>query len=216
MRHLDSRQPSYVTTLIAMRSNESLSSEALDTLFESAHTTRAFEPGPAPVSQVRAAYEDLRWAPTAFNSQPLRLDLVESESSREELAQHMLGANPTTVINAPLALVASADLDLHNSMAELGAPDSLLQRLAQDREWRVHTSKTSAHIQLGYLILALRAHGLDVGVMTGARFPDIDRMLHTNQAWESIAVLVVGHATAEGAHSPRKARHDFDRIARIH
>ncbi|MDU0347877.1 malonic semialdehyde reductase [Actinomyces sp. MRS3W] len=188
--------------------------DALAVLFTNAHTARSFRDEPAPVEQVRRAYDNARWAPTALNSQPLRLDLLASPESRQRLVPLMAGMNQDSVLSAPLALIVSADIALEKSMRALGAPEEMLQRLAGSMEMRQGLARDSALIQLGYLVLALRAEGLDVGVMTGADLPGIDAEFHADRPWQTIAVVCVGHGD-ESAFHPRSPRHDFDDVSQV-
>ncbi|SDN75951.1 3-hydroxypropanoate dehydrogenase [Actinomyces ruminicola] len=194
--------------------NTAVSDDALAVLFTNARTARSFRDEPAAIEQVRRAYDNARWAPTALNSQPMRLDLLASPESRQRLVPLMAGINQEPVLGAPLALIVSADLALEQSMRELGAPEQMLQRLAGSLEMRQGLARDSALIQLGYLVLALRAEGLDVGVMTGADLPGIDAEFHADRPWQAIAVVIVGHADAD-AYRPRAARHDFDAVSQV-
>lgn len=198
-----------------MSSHDPASDESLlAALFTDAHTARSFRDEPAPIEQVRRAYNNARWAPTALNSQPMRLDLLASPESRQRLAPLMAGINQEPVLGSPLALIVSADLALEKSMRELGAPEQMLQRLAGSLEMRQGLARDSALIQLGYLVLALRAEGLDVGVMTGADLPGIDAEFHADRPWQTIAVVTVGHGDADAFH-PRAGRHEFDAVSQV-
>ncbi|NDR54315.1 malonic semialdehyde reductase [Actinomyces sp. 565] len=192
-----------------------VSDEALlAALFTDAHTARSFRDEPAPIEQVRRAYDNARWAPTALNSQPMRLDLLASPEARQRLAPLMAGMNQEPVLSAPLALIVSADLALDKSMRELGTSEQMLARLAGSLEMRKSLARDSALIQLGYLVLALRAEGLDVGVMTGADLAGVDAEFHADRPWQAIAVVCVGHGDADAFH-PRAGRHEFDAVSQV-
>lgn len=194
-----------------------LDREALDVLFEGSHTTQLFTDEKVDARLIRRVYEDLRWAPTAMNNQPLRLELVESEEARARLLPHMAGFNREKTGKAPLTLIASFDLDWHRHMPHL-AP--FRQGFAEDAEgkpgMRESMGRTNGWIQIGYLILALRAHGLHVGPMAGFDGDGIDAEFHADNGWKTLCVLNVGHAPAdhEKAQQPRQGRLEFEQAAK--
>src|SRR5699024_9710606 len=59
---------------------------------------------PAVIAQ---AYEDIRWAPTQMNSQPLRLTLVQSPAAKYRLGPHMKRGNRDKTLAAPLTVIAA-------------------------------------------------------------------------------------------------------------
>ena len=59
-----------------------LDAAAQDLLFREARTANTFTDEPVTDEQVAAIYDLVRWAPTAMNSQPLRVTLVRSDEAR--------------------------------------------------------------------------------------------------------------------------------------
>ncbi|MDO4888705.1 MAG: malonic semialdehyde reductase [Actinomycetaceae bacterium] len=196
------------------RNIPAVNDDALAALFTSARTARTFLAEPAPTEAVRRAYENARWAPTAFNSQPLRLDLLASPQSRQRLVPHMMETNRETVAGAPLTLITSAETAPGQSMRTLGAPERVLDIVSSSPDAGAGLARDSALIQLGYLVVALRAEGLDVGVMTGADMSGVDDEFHRDSSWRTIAIVNVGHAAAD-AYRPRSGRHEFDAVSRV-
>lgn len=195
-----------------------LDRKALDALFEGSHTTQLFTDERVDPELIRRVYEDLRWAPTAMNNQPLRLELIESDEAKARLLPHMIAFNQEKTRRAPLTLVASYDLDWHRHMPHL-AP--FREGFAEDAEgkpgMREGMGRTNGWLQIGYLILALRAHGLQVGPMAGFDGDGIDAEFHGDTNWKSLLVLNVGHAPAghEKAQQPRQGRLEFDQVATV-
>ena len=214
--HNDAEDHAHATTPEDMDAR--LDRQALDVLFEGAHTTQLFTEEKVDADLVRRVYEDLRWAPTSMNIQPLRLDLIESAEANARLAPHMVEFNREKTEKAPLTLIASFDLDWHRHMPHL-AP--FREGFAEDAEgkpeMRESMGRSSGWIQIGYLILALRAHGLQVGPMAGFDAAGIDAEFHTDNNWKTLLVLNVGHAPAadEKAQQPRQGRLEFDQVATV-
>ena len=190
----------------------------IDRLFAGRHTTQLFTDEPVDLALIERAYEDLRWAPTAMNNQPLRLDVVASPEARARLAPLMAGPNRAKTARAPLTLIASYDVDWHRHMGHL-AP--FRQGFAEEAEgkpgMREAMGRTNALIQVGYLLVALRAHGLEVGPMAGFDAAAVDAEFHPDRAWTSLLVINVGHAAAddEKAQQPRQGRLEFAQAARV-
>ncbi len=196
-----------------------LDSKALDALFTGRRTTNFFAGTPVDPALVRESYEDARWAPTSMNIQPLRITVVQKGSSRDALVEHMMDGNKEKTAAAPLTVVAAFDPDWHEHMDTLfPVIPGLRENFAGQPEARLAMGRDNAFLQLGYLLLSLRAHGLEVGPMTGIDAEGIDSALHAEKGWKTLAVVNVGHgpdSAAEGAQYPRNPRFEFDEVSQV-
>lgn len=196
-----------------------LTEEQLAVLFEGAHTTNTFTDEPVDVALVQRVYEDLRWAPTAMNNQPLRLTVVDSAAARDRLVAHMAPGNQDKTASAPLTLVVAYDPRWHEHMPHL-APhrEGAREQFEGKAEAREGMARTNALIQTGYLTLALRAHGLQVGPMGGLDTAGVDAEFHAENGWKTLLVINVGHApNAEDEHAqrPRTGRLEFEQATQV-
>ena len=195
-----------------------LSQAEIDRLFADRHTTQLFSDEPVDLALIERAYADLRWAPTAMNNQPLRLDVVDSPEARARLAPLMIEFNREKTERAPLTLIASYDLDWHRHMGHLAPFREGFEEDAEGKPgMREGMGRMNALIQVGYLLVALRAHGLEIGPMAGFDAAAVDAEFHADRAWKSLLVINVGHAAAddEKAQQPRQGRLDFDQAAQV-
>lgn len=198
-----------------------LPGEIRDALFSGAHTTHTFLSEPVDVATVQQVYEDLRWAPTAMNIQPLRLTVLAGESARESVVEHLGEANRVKTRAAPLTVVAAFDPAWHEHMETLAPFRAGMRESFGDpgkAEARLELGRFNGLIQLGYLILGLRAHGLQAGPMTGLDAAGVDSAVHAETGWKTLAVINVGHAPDPGdpqAQRPRAGRLDFDQAAQV-
>lgn len=203
--------------MTAQTAEKTLDRPAIDTLFAGRHTTNTFTDAPVDPELVQAAYDDARFAPVSMNSQPLRLTLVSRGESRQKLVEHMMGGNKAKTAAAPLSLVIAYAPDWHLNMDELfPAVPGVKENFASQPENRHGMGRDNAFIQFGYLLLALRAHGLEVGPMTGIDAAGIDQDFHAENGWKAIAVVNLGHAPApedELAQYPRSTRLDFAEVS---
>jgi 3-hydroxypropanoate dehydrogenase len=209
----DLSEPDFATDLEA--APLSIGDDVADLLFREARTVNAFADDEVPDGAVRAAYDLVRWGPTAMNAVPLRLLLVRTPEARARLAAHMNEGNRDRVLAAPLTIVAAADTDFHRHLGTL-APHAvgLAERFAGDAGSRTGLARQSGLIQVGYLITGLRAAGLHVGPMGGYDAAGIDTEFFAENAWQSLLVLNVGQPAVADATRPRALRLAYTDVAR--
>ncbi len=184
-------------------------------LFRDAHTVQAFSDEPVQDAAIAAAWDLMKWGPTALNSLPLRLLLVRSPEARQRLAPHLAEMNRAKTLAAPLTLVAAADPQFHKHLGTL-APHMADAATTWEPMVDVRHSMATASgwIQVGYLIVALRAVGLHVGPMSGFDAAGVDQEFFGDSGWKSLLVLNVGQpAETENATRPRAARLDFNQVS---
>lgn len=186
-----------------------------DLLFREARTINAFADESVPDEKIQAAYDLVRWGPTAMNTVPLRLFLVRDPEVRARLVAHLGEGNQAKTLAAPLTIVAAADPNFHEHLAVL-APhmEGARERFdAAGDDVRIGMARTSALIQVGYFIVGLRAAGLHVGPMGGFDAAGIDAEFFGENGWKSLVVINVGTPAEEGASYPRQTRLRFDEVS---
>ncbi|MTG88214.1 malonic semialdehyde reductase [Cellulosimicrobium sp. BIT-GX5] len=193
-----------------------IDAETADRLFRAAHTTHAFSDEPVTDAQIQAAWDLVRWAPTSMNILPLRLLVVRTPEAKQRLGVHMADFNRDKTLAAPVTIIAAADPAFHRHLPTL-APfrEGLADQLDPQTELREGMARTNALIQIGYLIVGLRAAGLSVGPMTGFDAAGIDAEFFGESGWRTLVAINVGYPADEGAHFPRQARLDFHQVAEV-
>ncbi|GAA1546595.1 hypothetical protein GCM10009827_078430 [Dactylosporangium maewongense] len=101
-----------------------LDAESQDLLFRQARTAHTFTAEPVTDEQVTALHDLVKWAPTAFNQQPLRAVLLRSPGSRARLVPLMDGDNRAKTASAPLTAILAADTEFHELLPVLLPHDS--------------------------------------------------------------------------------------------
>lgn len=146
-----------------------LDKNAQDLLFRDARTANAFTDEPVTDEQLRAIYDLVKYGPTAMNNQPLRVTAVRSKEARERLIPHMAGNNAPKTSTAPLTLILSADSSFHEHFPTTFpvAPDARENFSGMPVEARENVAHENAMLQVGYLIMGVRAAGLAAGPMSG-------------------------------------------------
>ena len=183
-----------------------LSPDAQDLLFRDARTANAFSDAPVSDEQVAAIYDLVKYAPTAMNSQPLRIALVRSDDARATLLKHMGGGNRDKTESAPLVAVLAADADFHEHLPRIFPHFPGAKDLFADDAAREQAARFNAGLQVGYFILGVRAAGLAAGPMTGFDAAGLDADLFEGTGLKSVVVVNIGHP-AENAW--------FDRLPRL-
>lgn len=188
--------------------------EVLAELFSEAHTAYTFTDEPVTDQQLHAAYDLAQWAPTGVNGQPLRVAVVRGGQAKQQLLNALPCGNREQAEGAPLILVCGAKMDFQHDLPLLHPRGERYERLlTANNKMRSLMAHTSATIQVAYLILALRALGLETGPMN----PDDAQLLHDHffpgESIEPILVINVGHAGAD-AYQERGPRVGYDEVFR--
>ncbi len=188
-----------------------LSPEAQDLLFRDARTANAFTDEPVSDEQIAAIYDLVKYAPTALNSQPLRIVLVRGGEPRERLLKHMADGNRDKTANAPLVAVLAADTDFHEHLPRTfphapGMKDNFADPVA-----RAEAATFNASLQIGYFLLGVRAAGLAAGPMGGFDRAGLDEDLLAGTSLRSLLVVNLGHP-GENAWHDRLPRLEHDEV----
>ncbi|MFP1629202.1 malonic semialdehyde reductase [Streptomyces sp. 5K101] len=145
-----------------------LDSAAQDLLFREARTANTFTDEPVTDEQVQAIYDLVKYGPTAFNQNPLRVVLVRSAEARERLVAHMAEGNRPKTAAAPLVAILAADNEFHEELPDLLPHFPQAKDLFfSERPVRESAASLNAALQAAYFIVGVRAAGLAAGPMTG-------------------------------------------------
>jgi nitroreductase len=188
-----------------------LSPDAQDLLFREAHTAYAFTDEPVTDAQLEAVYDLVKWAPTAMNSQPLRIVLVRTPEARARLVQHMGGNNKARVAAAPVVAILAADVDFHDELHKTFPIVPGARNLFADEAARERSARFSAALQAAYFLVGVRAAGLGAGPMTGLDAAGVDGEFFPDGAHRALMVVNIGR-TAENGRRPRQPRLAFDDV----
>jgi 3-hydroxypropanoate dehydrogenase len=188
-----------------------LDPHAQDLLFRSARTANTFSDEPVTDEQVRAIYELVRWAPTAMNTQPLRIVLVRSPQARERLVSHLAEGNRDKTRSAPLVAILAADTEFHEHLDDLLPYLPGAKARFADRAAREQTARFNATLQSGYFLLGVRAAGLAAGPMGGFDRDGLDREFFADGRLRSLLVVNIGRP-GPAAWQERLPRLDHDDV----
>ena len=196
-----------------MLSNHVLLSEsAQDLLFREARTANTFTSEPVSDEQIEAIYDLVKWAPTSFNQQPLRVALVRSEEAKSRLVPLMWDTNQGKTAAAPLVAVLAADLNFHENLPEQFPvfPQAKDVFFAEPGA-RTESALLNATLQIGYLILGIRAVGLAAGPMVGFHADKVGQEFFPSGRHHALVVVNIGKP-GKDAWYDRLPRLDYDSV----
>ncbi|MFG1883999.1 malonic semialdehyde reductase [Micromonospora sp. NPDC049102] len=165
---------------------------AQDLLFRAARTADTFTDEPVTDAQVAAIRDLIRYGPTAYNGQPLRVLLLRSPQARARLLPYVSSSNRAKTASAPLAAVLAADVDFHERLPELYPHRPQARDWLGDRAARAEQARFSATLQIGYLLVGVRAAGLAAGPMAGFDAAGVTREFFPDGRYEALLLLNVG------------------------
>jgi 3-hydroxypropanoate dehydrogenase len=189
-----------------------LSDEARALLFTEARTANSFTDEPVTEDEIAAIYDLLKFAPTAVNSQPLRVLLV-GQDKRDRLLKHMSDGNRDKTESAPMVAVLAADTEFHEHLPRTFPHAPGVRQMFTDDDAREQTARFNASIQIGYFLLAVRAAGLAAGPMGGFDAEGIDAEFFAGTSWKSLLVVNLGRP-GPNAWYDRLPRLELDEVVR--
>lgn len=176
-------------------------------LFTEARTANTFAATPVSDEELAAIWELAKWAPTAANTQPLRVVFVRTPEGKARLVEHMNEGNQAKTAAAPAVAVLALDSQFHEHIpTQLPFRPELKDVFEANEAMRTSTGSYNAALQAGYFLLAVRAAGLAAGPMAGFDAAGLDADFFPDGRFHSTLVVNIGHP-GEGAW--------FDRLPRL-
>ncbi len=191
-----------------------ISDEALDLLFREARTFSAWQQRPVEPDLLRRAWDLARLGPTSANCQPLRVVFVVSPEAKARLRPALGEGNIAKTMAAPVTAILAHDLAFADKLPRTfphvdarswfeGKP-----ALVQDTAFR------NGSLQAAYLMLALRAMGLDCGPMSGFDAAMVDEAFFAGTTIKSNFLMNIGYGDRTSLH-PRNPRLDYAEACRL-
>ena len=191
-----------------------LSDAALAQLFTEARTRNAWTDRPVAPELLTRLYDLTKFGPTAVNATPARFLFLTSPDAKARLAPLMSEGNRAKTLQAPVNLIIAQDIDFHEQLPKLFPHAPGARDWFADEAGRREAAFRNASLQGGYLIIAARALGLDVGPMSGFDAAGVKAEFFANSAVEPNFILNLGYGSDENLF-PRSPRLTFDEAARI-
>jgi 3-hydroxypropanoate dehydrogenase len=188
-----------------------LDEPAKDAMFREARTANTFTDEPVTDEQLQAIYELVKWAPTAANTQPLRILILRTPEAKARLLPLMSEGNRAKTATAPAVAIVAADTDFHENIPRVFPIRPEMKDHFADTKVREPFARFNATLQTGYFILAIRAVGLSAGPMGGFDAAGIDNEFFAGTPLKSLLVINIG-VPGPDAWFPRLPRLDYEDV----
>jgi 3-hydroxypropanoate dehydrogenase len=202
------------TKEFSMPEHKKIDEAALAQIFTEARTHNGFADRPVPDQLLRDAVEIAKIGPTSANISPLRIVFLKSAAAKERLRPFLAPGNLEKTMAAPVVAITAYDLKFYDHLPFLFPHADARPWFAGNEAFAQEAAFRNSSMQVAYLILALRAVGLDTGPMSGFDNAKVDAEFFPDGQFKSNVLINIGH----GDHSklfPRSPRFSFDQMAKI-
>lgn len=191
-----------------------LDDAAIDLILRDARSHYAWTDKPVDEDLLRTLYEITIAGPTSMNTCPARFIFVQSEAGKDRLAKSLKAKNIDKMRSAPVTAIVAWD-PLYWQRLDFLFPHEDRKPLFDGKEDYAHeTAFRNSTLQGGYMMIAARALGLDVGAMSGFSNAIVDEEFFAENGWKSNFLINMGYAD-ETALFQKLPRFAFDDICEI-
>ncbi len=183
-----------------------LDDHALDVLFREARTHNGWTDRPVTDGQLEDIFALARMGPTSANCSPARFVFVRTAEGKEKLRPALSSGNLDKTMTAPVTVIAAYDTAFYDKLPALFPHGDARSWFTSSVALADETAFRNASLQAAYLILAVRARGLDAGPMSGFDKTKVDEAFFTGTTWKSNFLINLGHGDRSKL---------FDRLPRL-
>jgi 3-hydroxypropanoate dehydrogenase len=183
-------------------------------LFTEARTHNAFLDKPVPDELLVKAIDLAKMGPTSANQSPLRVLFLRSREAKELLRPALSPGNLDKTMSAPVVAITAYDEQFYEHLPFLFPHADAKSWFSGNPAFAARAAFQNGTLQVAYLIIALRAVGLDTGPMTGFDNAKVDAEFFPGGHVKSNVLINIGYGDAEKLF-PRSPRFSFREIAKI-
>jgi 3-hydroxypropanoate dehydrogenase len=194
--------------------NDRVHRDALTLLFTQARTHNGWLDREVPDALLREAVDLAKWGPTSANCSPLRVLFVRSKAAKERLAPALTPGNLEKTMAAPATAILAHDLKFYEHLPRLYPASDARSWFVRNDALIEETAFRNGTLQAAYLLLALRAVGLDVGPMSGFDKAKVDAEFFPEGELKSNFLMNIGYGDPAKLY-PRGPRFAFEEMAKI-
>jgi 3-hydroxypropanoate dehydrogenase len=193
---------------------KTIEARSLAQIFTEARTHNAFLDKPVSDELLHKALDLAKMGPTSANQSPLRVLFLRSPAAKERLRPALSPGNLDKTMSAPVVAVTAYDELFYEHLPFLFPHADAKSWFAGDPVKAARAAFQNGTLQVAYLIIALRAVGLDTGPMTGFDNAKVDAEFFPDGHVKSNVLINIGYGDHEKLF-PRSPRFSFDQIAKI-
>ena len=194
--------------------HKALESTSLAQLFTAARTHNVFRDKPVSDELLEKAIELAKMGPTSANQSPMRVIFLRSAEAKERLRPALSPGNLDKTMSAPAVAITAYDEQFYEHLPFLFPHADAKPWFSSDPVKAARSAFQNGTLQVAYLIVALRAVGLDTGPMTGFDNAKVDAEFFPEGRVKSNVLINIGYGDHEKLF-PRSPRFSFDQMATI-
>ncbi len=194
--------------------HKTIEASSLAQIFTAARTHNGFLDRPVSDELLRKAIELAKMGPTSANQSPLRVLFLRSAEAKERLRPALAPGNLDKTMSAPVVAITAYDEEFYEHLPFLMPHVDAKAWFSGDLVKAARSAFQNGTLQVAYLIIALRAVGLDTGPMTGFDNAKVDAEFFAEGKVKSNVLINIGYGDHEKLF-PRSPRFSFDQIAKI-
>jgi 3-hydroxypropanoate dehydrogenase len=187
--------------------------KARSQLFGDARTFSRWQQREVPDEVIEAALDAALLGPTSGNCEPMRVVLVKSAEGKERLLPCVSSGNSEKVRTAPVTAIVAYDREFYEHLPRLFPHTDAKSWFTSNEALATETAFRNSSLQGAYFIMALRAHGLDCGPMSGFNPGAVDEAFFPDGKYKVNFLLNIGYGD-RGALHPRPPRLEVGEVAR--
>jgi 3-hydroxypropanoate dehydrogenase len=191
-----------------------LAADAVAQIFTDARTHNGFTDKPVSEELLRRAVELAEIAPTSVNQSPMRIVFARSKEAKQRLAPALIPGNLEKTLAAPVVAIVGYDVKFYEHLPFLFPHMDVKGWFSGNAAFAERSAFQNGTLQVAYLILALRAVGLDTGPMSGFDTAKVDAEFFAGTDVKSNVLINIGYGDPAKLF-PRSPRFSFDQIAKI-
>ena len=193
-----------------------LAANAIDLLFAEARNHNWWQDKDVTDNQLREIWDMMKYGSTSSNTQPARLIYIRSQEAKEKLKPCLAPPNVDKTMAAPVTALLAYDLEFFDDFAQnYPVRPEMAERFKNDATVAEKFAFQQSTLQGAYLIMAIRAVGLDAGAMGGFNTDLADETFLAGKNWKSNFLCNIGYGDLEGIKGPRLYRYDFDEVCEV-
>ena len=194
--------------------HKTIEASSLAQIFTEARTHNVFLNRPVSDELLKKAVELARMGPTSANQSPLRVLFLRSAEAKERLRPALAPGNLDKTMSAPVVAITAYDEEFYEHLPFLMPHVDAKAWFSGDPVKAARSAFQNGTLQVAYLLIALRAVGLDTGPMTGFDNAKVDAEFFPEGKVKSNVLINIGYGDHEKLF-PRSPRFSFDQIAKI-
>ncbi len=191
-----------------------LDDDAIDLILRDARSHYAWTDRPVSDAELRTLYDIVKMGPTSMNSCPARFVFVRTPEAKERLAKSLKPANVGKMMGAPVTVIIAHDLEFWQKLPQLFPHEDRRGHFSGKPDYAAETAFRNATLQGGYLMIAARAMGYDIGAMSGFSNEIVDQEFFAGTSLRSNFLCNIGYAD-ESALFQRLPRFRFEDVCEL-